>query len=42
MNRISEMTQAEVAAFIQTHLRTKEISVVLSGGAAVAIYTGNQ
>jgi hypothetical protein len=42
MKRISEMTQAELAAFIHSHLRTKEISVVLSGGAAVAIYTGNQ
>jgi hypothetical protein len=33
------MTQAELAAFVQSHLQTKGIRVVLSGGAAVAIYT---
>jgi hypothetical protein len=36
------MTQAELAACILSHWRTKGISVALSGGAAVAIYTGNQ
>ena len=42
MKSISRMTQAELAAYVQTYLRTKGISVVLSGGAAVAIYTGNK
>jgi hypothetical protein len=37
MKRIGEMTQAELAAFIQSHLRTKGIFVIYSGGAAVAI-----
>jgi hypothetical protein len=39
---ISRMTQAELAAYVQSHLRTKGINVVLSGGAAVAIYTANK
>ena len=36
------MTQAEVAAYVQSHLRKKGISVVLSGGATVSIYTSNK
>ena len=36
------MTQAEVTAYVQSHLRTEGINVVLSGGAAVAIYTNNK
>ncbi|MGA2820831.1 MAG: hypothetical protein ABSF61_09280 [Anaerolineales bacterium] len=39
MKSIAEMTQAEVGAFVQTHLRRKGIEVVLSGGASVSIYT---
>ena len=33
------MSQAELAAFVQSHLRTKEIDMVLSGDAPVAIYS---
>ena len=36
------MTQAELAATVQVHLLKKGITVVLSGGAAVAIYTDNK
>jgi hypothetical protein len=39
MKSIKEMTQGELAAFIQSHLREKGIDVVLSGGAAVSIYS---
>jgi hypothetical protein len=42
MKSIGRMTQAELAAYVQSHLRTKGITVVLSGGAAVAIYTANK
>lgn len=41
MKRIGDMSQAELGAFIQTHLRQRGIEVVLSGGASVAIYTRN-
>ncbi len=41
MKNLTEMTQAEVAAFVESHLRRKGIDVVLSGGAAVAIYSAN-
>jgi len=39
---IHEMNQGELAAFIDTHLRDKEIQVILSGGASVAIYSNYQ
>lgn len=39
MKSISEMDQAELAAYIQSHLRKKGIHVVLSGGAAVFLYS---
>jgi len=42
MKSIQEMTQAEVGAFVQSHLREKGIQVVLSGGASVAIYTNGR
>jgi len=42
MKSIQEMTQAELCAFVQSHLREKGINVVLSGGAAVSIYTANK
>ena len=42
MKSIKEMTQGELAAFIQTHLREKGIDVILSGGATVSIYSSNR
>ena len=42
MKSVRKMTQGEFGAFIQTQLREKEIEVILSGGAAVAIYSNNQ
>ena len=42
MKSIKEMTQGELAAFIQSRLREKRIDVVLSGGAAVSLYSDNK
>ena len=42
MKLISNMSQAELAAYVQSHLRKEGITVVLSGGAAVAIYSSNK
>lgn len=42
MKSISQMTQAEIAAYVQEHLRKREIKVVLSGGAAVGIYSSGK
>ena len=42
MKPIEEMTQAELGAFVQTHLRKHGIEVVLSGGAAVGIYSSGK
>jgi hypothetical protein len=42
MKSVAEMTQGELAAFIDSHLRKKDISVVLSGGATVAVYSDNK
>ena len=42
MKSVSQMTQGELGAFIQSQLREKGIEVVLSGGAAVAIYSNNK
>ncbi len=42
MKSIQEMTQGELGAFVQSYLRKKRIEVVLSGGAAVAIYSHNK
>jgi hypothetical protein len=39
MKPVRQMTQAELAAFVQSHLRKNGIHVVLSGGATVAIYS---
>jgi hypothetical protein len=39
MKSIVDMTQAELGAHVQSHLRSKGIEVVLSGGAVVAIYS---
>jgi len=42
MKPVHAMTQAEVAAYVQDHLRKRGIEVVLSGGATVAIYTSDK
>jgi hypothetical protein len=39
MKRIGKMSQGELAAFIQSHLAQNGMEVVLSGGAAVAVYS---
>jgi len=42
MKAIGKMTIGELAAFVNTHLRTKGIDCVLTGGACVSIYTENK
>jgi len=42
MKSIKDMTNAELAAFIESHLLKKGIYVVLSGGACVSIYSSNK
>lgn len=42
MKPVSKMTQGEFGAFIQSQLRRNGIEVILSGGAAVAIYSNNK
>ena len=42
MKSIQEMTQAELCAFVQSHLSEAGIKVVLSGGASVSIYSDNK
>lgn len=42
MKSIKNMSQAELAAYIQSHLQKEKINVVLSGGSAVAFYSGNK
>ncbi|RLD03598.1 MAG: hypothetical protein DRI56_12200 [Chloroflexota bacterium] len=42
MKPIEKMNQAELAAYVQNHLRKAGIEVVLSGGAAVGIYTNGE
>ena len=39
MKAVAEMTQEELAAFVQSHLREKAIHVVLTSGAVVALYS---
>lgn len=39
MKSIKKMTNAELAAFVESRLREKGIDVVLSGGACVSIYS---
>lgn len=39
MKPVKEMSGAELAAFIESHLLKREIDVVLSGGASVSFYT---
>jgi len=42
LKSINNMSLGELAAFIDTHLRNKNINVVLSGGASVAIYSNHK
>lgn len=42
MKKIEEMTQIELAAFVQSHLSKKGMKFVLSGGAAASYYTDGQ
>jgi hypothetical protein len=42
MKPVSKMTQGEFGAFIQSQLRKNGIEVILSGGAAVSIYSSNK
>lgn len=39
MKPISEMSKADLGAYVQEHLRSKGIDMVLSGGACVSIYS---
>jgi hypothetical protein len=42
MTALSEMSVGEVAAYVAVHLRQVGISVVLTGGSCVSIYTDNR
>ena len=42
MKPVEEMSQAEIGAYVHSHLRRKGIDVVLSGGAAVGIHSGGK
>lgn len=42
MKPIQEMSQAEIGAYVHSYLRGRGIDVVLSGGAAVGIYSGGK
>lgn len=42
MKALSKMNQAEIAAYVQTHLEKTGIEVVLSGGAAVGIFSDGE
>lgn len=42
MKTIGKMTQAELAAYVQSSLNKKGVTVILSGGASVSIYTANK
>ena len=42
MKKIENMSQSELAAYIQDVLLEKEIRVVLSGGSVVSFYSSNQ
>jgi hypothetical protein len=39
MKPIAKMSQAELGAFVQSHMAKKGIDVVLSGGASVSVYS---
>lgn len=42
MKPVSEMSQGELAAYVDTHLKKKGVAVVLSGGASVAIHSNHK
>ena len=42
MKKVNDMSQAELAAYVQDHLQRSGIRVVLSGGSAVSFYSSNQ
>ncbi len=42
MKKISKMDEAELSAYVQSHLKKAGIDVVLSGGSAVTIYSENK
>ncbi len=42
MKAIADMSRADLGAFVQEHLRSRGIDVVLSGGACVSIYSNDQ
>jgi len=42
MKQIRNMTQVELAAYVQSHLQSEGINVVLSGGSAVSFYSSNK
>jgi hypothetical protein len=42
MKHIHEMTQGEIGAFVQSHLKKYNIYLVLSGGSTVSIYSSGK
>jgi hypothetical protein len=42
MKEIKDMSDVELAAYVATHLRSKKIDVVLSGGACVSIHSSRK
>ncbi len=42
MKNITDMNEAELSAYVQSHLKKAGIDVVLSGGSAVTIYSENK
>ena len=42
MKPVNEMSQGELAAYVDTNLKKEGIAVVLSGGACAAIYSDNK
>jgi len=42
MKQIKNMTQVELAAYVQSCLQNEGVQVVLSGGSAVSFYSGNK
>lgn len=42
MKPVAKMTRAELAAYIQSHLRSKGIEAVLTGGSAVSIFSSEK
>ena len=42
MKQIGNMTQVELAAYVQSNLQNEGINVVLSGGSAVSFYSSNK